>query len=414
MADYIPNPWQILEPEPEDEQELVIYNDCVNFSVIKETLYVNPLFPNNFLMNIYNGILRYISATVPRRIKYNMITTYQKGIEKLHKEFLQGVDVYSKQFPSLILQPNMIKLDERVNNVWNTMSKLSEKVIRESYPPYASIGNLKLWVVPNRFTTTFEVFYIGESYPEILDMQLHMNRIFNNRYKYIKNISTSQIMLADDVVSKIEEMYGKNLFEISEDFQLMFHSAYNRTFYTIPWENNIHIRLVDVSDGSNYFGDTELPTYRVNFSFEAFFQLPNHLVLGYETDPTAILIDISMPYPTQDSSIDVATYLVSNNKEEVIILHIFDDYPEDIIISVSKNKINPDIFENFYVKITEIESGLETIITHEDNPDKFEYIISDNSVTFKLYGIEEGYIIDIIGKYKKELLKNDSDDESST
>jgi len=383
--------------ENTNSDDIVFDGTCCDFSKVKETLYINPLFPNNFLMNIYDGILRYISAHVPRQIKYHMVTTYQKGIERLHKKYNQDVDVYVKPFPSLILQPNMIKIDERINTTWQTMSPMSEWVVRGAYPPYASIGNLKIWVVPNRFTTTFELFYIGESYPEIMDMYFHMNRLFNTRYKYIEGISESQIMISDSVVKEVEDLYEANLFELSDDFVLSFNSAYNRTFYTTPWKNNIHIKLLDASDGSNYMGDTELPTYRINFSFEAFFQLPNHLVLGFDTDYTGVTVDLSTSASQDSDSIDIGTYLLVKDGEAYIV-HIYDDYPEDIVLSISRSKINPEIFEYYYVKITNIESGISDIIT-QDQTDKFQVEINDTDVTFKLFGMEPGYVIDIIGKY---------------
>jgi len=392
-----PDKNRILGEHVDFEDNLVSDYGVVNFSKIKETVYVNPLFPNNFLMNVYNGILRYLSDKVPRDIKYQMITTYQKGIERLHKEYLQDVNTYVKPFPSLILQPNIIKIDERINNVWNTESAMSEVTVRNAYPPYTSIGNMKLWVVPNRFTTTFDVFYIGESYAEILDMQFHMNRLFNTRYRYIEGISESQIMLPDTVITEIEELYQANLFELSDDFTFSFESAYNRTFYTTPWKNNIHIKLVDSSDGSNYFGDTELPTYRINFSFEAFFQLPNHLVLGYENKINSVSIDLGSGHNSTKDSLDINTQ-DGLKSGEVYIVHIFDDYPENISISLSRSKINPDIFASYFVKLTNVESGIPTIYTQDDT-DKFKVTIDDNAVTFNIYDVPDDNIIDIIGTY---------------
>ena len=367
-----------------------------DYSEILETQYVNPIFPHNFLMNMYQGILRYIAKTLPRKPKYLMVTTYQKGIERLHKEYLDqnNGDINSQHFPALILQPQPIKIDERINSTWMQMSPMSESVVRSRYKPYAEIGDFKLWVVPNRFTTNFDIFYIGESYLEITDMYFHMNRIFNTRFKFIKNLSKSLIMIPDELVEKVEEQYGQNLFELSDDFTLSVKLAYNRKNYSVPYTNNIFMKLNDASDGSNYLGDTELPTYRVNFSFESMFQLPNHLVAGYEALPTSLALQ--MGFNAKDIVID--TGFLANNKEQATLIHIYDQYPSEFSIEYNRTRVPDNLFKEFYVQLTDIDTGIVTRLPDSN----FTVISNPSSFDFKLSDVPNNKAIDIIGVYNKE------------
>jgi len=367
-----------------------------DYSQVLETQYVNPLFPHNFLMNIYQGILREIAKTLPRKPKYLMVTTYQKGIERLHKEYLNqnDGDINAQHFPALILQPQPVKLDERINSTWMQMSRMSEWMVRQRYKPYVTVGDMSLWVVPNRFLANFDIFYIGESYLEIMDMYFHMNRMFNNRYQFFKSIAQSLIMIPDQLVEKVEEQYGEDLFSLSDQFTMSLKLAYNRKNYSVPYYNDIFIKLVDSSDGSNYFGDTELPTYRVNFSFESMFQLPNHLVVGYESLPTSIALQ--MGFNAKDIVLDVGSLI--KDKDKAALIHIYDEYPSEFSIEFNRTKIPDDLFESFYAQLTDIDTGIISKLSDED----FSVETTNTSYDFHLKNVPENKVIDIIGVYKKD------------
>lgn len=376
-------------------------NRMVRRDEVVRSLYINPVLPNNFIMNYLYDVLDYISSTVPRKVNYKMISTYHKGIEHLHKKE-EGKEIYTNIYPSMIITPGPLKIDERINATWHTRSQISEAYITKHFKPYVEIGNLAIYPVTNRYTFNFEITYLAESYLELTDMILHMNREFNTRYKYLQNISKGMLYLPDDMVDYIVEEYGPELLMFNNKISYTYTSRYNRELYAIPWKINSHVKLLDYSDGSNYFGETELPSYRVTFSFESFLQIPNHLVATFNPIFDVLQFQLNVR-PTKTAPV-VLFNLTSVNleKNETIVFHSHDFGDSTFTVNFTKDQIS-DAFIEFRPYKTHIKSGLSYQLT----PNEFDYHYNEENekTTFTFGGINsEEYTISVIGKYDPALI----------
>jgi len=369
-------------------------SDIVNGNEVIPSAYVNPKFPNNFVMNFLYSFQSYLSNSIPRELKYKMITTYQKGIEHLHKQ-VEGVDIYAQQYPAMIVQPGQLKLDERVNAPWQSMNQMSEKMMVNHFKPYVTLGNVAIYPVTNRFIYTFEIHYLAESSLELIDVMLHMNRLFNNRYKHFEDIGRGHLYLPDALIDYLVQEYTEEVLSLSDDCSFVYSSTYNRSMYAIPWNLNSHIKLLDYSDGSNFMGDQELPTFRTSFSFEAMLALPNHLVNVYNPtwDTFSTSLDIAGS-GTIDPMYRLDNSLTNKETQEVILLHII-DFDATCTIDLPKSSIASNFVEFWGVK-THMLSGKKTIL------DETEFAMVEDLInrTFTITGVSsEDYVVNIFGKY---------------
>lgn len=369
---------------------------------VVRSLYINPLFPNNFIINYLYDILDLISSKVPRKVNYKMISTYQKGIEHLHRQE-NGQEVYTNIYPSMIITPGQLKIDERINCAWHTQSQISEAFITKHFKPYVEIGNLAIYPVTNRYNFNFEVTYLAESYLELTDIILHMNREFNTRYRYYNNISKGTLYLPDAMVKHIDDEYGHELLMLNSKVAYTYNATYNRGLYGVPWKINSHIKLLDYSDGSNYFGDQELPSYRITFTFESFLQIPNHLVATFNP----IFNVLQFNFDVSRSKTDPVTLFnltsIDLEKNETIIFHSYDFGDGTFEIAFTEQQLSPAFIEFKPFKI-HIKSGLSYPLTSTE----FDYVenMNNKKKIFTFMNIDsKEYVITVIGKYDPDLLE---------
>ena len=368
--------------------------DLVKGNEVVQSAYVNPKFPNNFVMNFLYNFQLYLSNSIPRELKYKMITTYQKGIEHIHKQESK-TNMYAQQYPAMIVQPGQLKLDDRVNAPWQSMNQMSETMMVNHFDPYVTLGNVAIYPVINRFIYSFEIHYLAESNLELIDVVLHMNRLFNNRYKHFEDIGKGQLYLPDDLIAYLIKEYTEDILSLSKDCSFVYTDTYNRSMYAIPWNFNAHIKLLDYSDGSNFMGDQELPTFRTTFSFEALLSIPNHLVNVY--NPTFEVF--SFEFNIANNSANKPVYYLDNSHvhkehQEVILLHIV-DFDTSCTVNLPKSSIASNFVEFWGVK-THILSNIKTRLTDA------EFNMSEDLVnrTFTITNVDsELYFVDILGRY---------------
>jgi len=364
--------------------------DIADSRNIIQTLNVNPLFPNNFVMKFYSNFLQFLSTRMPRHPEYMSVTSYQKAIDHLHKKN-GDKDSYAFNYPSLVIQPGPIKLDERINNLWHSANEINHYFVKNHMKPYTRLGNLSVYPITNRFIMNFELIYLGESYLEITDAYMHLNRLFNNRYKWMENIGTGTLFLPDEAANYVKKEYGKNLIDMNNDIPLIYSAAYNRLKYGFPWTVNAHVKMTDSSDGSNYQGGNELPTFRMNASFEVMVQLPNHIVLMNEIDFNAVTYDLVTAYRESPTNMFNMTRKLNDN--ETILIHLY-DFDPTFEITVGIDKIPEDIFVEYKAIKTHMMSGIES----ELDDSEFNYSFSDNKYIFNIKDIDsQEFVIDIIG-----------------
>jgi len=354
-----------------------------------QTLNVNPLFPNNFIMKFYSNFLQFLSTRLPRYPEYMSVTTYQKAIDHLHKKN-DNKDNYALNYPSLVIQPGPIKLDERINNLWHSANEINHYFVKNHMSPYTRLGNLSVYPITNRFIMNFEMIYLGESYLEISDAYMHLNRLFNNRYKWMENIGTGTLFLPDEAAEYVKKEYEKNLIDMNDDIPLIYSSAYNRLKYGFPWKVNAHVKMTDTSDGSNYQGGNELPTFRLNASFEVMVQLPNHIVLMNEIDFNAVTYDLVTNY--RENPMNIFNISRQLNDNESILIHIY-DFEQQFEVMLDADKVPEDTFVEYRAIKTHMQSGTE----EELNDTEFVYSFANNKHIFNINGVDsQEYVVDII------------------
>jgi hypothetical protein len=165
--------------------------------------------------------------------------------------------------------------------------------------------------------------------------------------------------------------------------------------YAIPWNISANIKLLDHSDGSNYMGDAELPTFRVTFNFEVMFQLPNHIVTTYNAWLDAMSFELNTVNTSSDGIFFADLMRVDMNAKEAILLHLI-DFADPFEITMNNDKI-PTWLSDFYAVKVGIESGVPIALTS----DEFELEETAISKIFKIKNVDSTkYFVNILGRYE--------------
>jgi len=333
-------------------------------TLVHKAYYCNPIYQHSHIMSLWLNFLKVASNMTSRKPCYSLISTYQKGMERIH-QLENKVDEYSLRYPSLILQPGQLEIDEQVNAIWRFDSRYSSYVIKHFKPDF-EIGDIRIWIVNTRWKVNFDLFYLTESYPDIHNCIMHMYHGFKNkRFVELTDLMNGSIYFPDDLVNRIRNEYGTDIFSIIEDIPYVYEPSINKNLYAAPYDLTPKIRLTSHSDGSNYLGDTELPTYRVNFTFEAWIETPSYMAIQYSPSYDIAVFDFYVGNePVQNLNLEFFRFFPDNNLLAFLILGDFD---QSFTIQVNRNiKIGPDTYIRIEdpiqvtIQLIDKETGIRT------------------------------------------------------
>jgi len=337
----------------------------------------SPKFVHNFFINMYQFILRQFAEVCPRKPYRLVVTTYQKAIQMLHQKSLNQ-DMYALQYPLLILQPNSYTLDEQVNNLWRFGNRMTAYALRPQ-KGILKFGDFEILYTTLMYRMTFDVFYLGESHFEIIDALNAFYRKFTRYYKYFNNIP-GYIYLTDaikDIIAK----YDIPMDALLEHPQFLFRyeNKYNQHLYMYLMPYSIFFRITDITDGSNYMGEQELPTYRIQCACECMFNVPNEIYFSYR--PKLDIIRLELGVENQIAYSDIYWYNYRPSKFGVTLLQAT-DFDDPCILSISKNILKNYSLNQLQIYYVEYQTGKEIIL---DNVEKY---IDDRLIHFKIKNVD--------------------------